>query len=117
MTTWFYWISQEFGIDSQGWKRGASLVTGAHREKKGKRERERDSHQRGKGMHLDTVGEETAGEEGWSPARGRFPETEREAGQRGEEMSLASGSGSEGFFKNRVWAHRTVYSACPVHTG
>jgi hypothetical protein len=23
----------------------------------------------------------------------------------------------EEFFKNRLWAHRTVYSACPVHTG
>jgi hypothetical protein len=46
MTTWFYWISQEFGIDSQGWKRGASLVTGAHREKKGKREREGFSPER-----------------------------------------------------------------------
>jgi hypothetical protein len=54
---------------------------------------------------------------GRSPVRGRFPETEREAGQRGEEMSLGSGSGREGFFKNRVWAHRAVYSACPVHTG
>jgi hypothetical protein len=21
------------------------------------------------------------------------------------------------FFKNELWAHRTVYSACPVHTG
>jgi hypothetical protein len=55
--------------------------------------------------------------EGWSPAGLRSLETEREAGQRGEEMSLGSGSGREGFFKNRVWAHRTVYSACPVHTG
>jgi hypothetical protein len=32
-------------------------------------------------------------------------------------QSLASGSGEEKFFKNQIWAHRTVYSACPVHTG
>jgi hypothetical protein len=90
--------------------------TGDRSTQREKGKRERDSHQRGKGMHLDAAGEETAGEEGWSPARGRLPET-REAGQRGEEMSLASGSGREGFFKNRVWVHQTVYSACPVHTG
>jgi hypothetical protein len=77
---------------AQGWKRGASLVTGTHREKKGKRERERDSHQRGKGMHLDAAGEETAGEEGWSPARGRLPETERGWPEgRGNEPGLGLG--------------------------
>jgi hypothetical protein len=90
-------------------------VTGAHREKKGKRER--DSHQRGKGMHLDAAGEETAGEEGWSPARGRLPETERGWPEgRGNEPGLGLGQ-RRIFLKNRVWAHRTVYSACPVHTG
>jgi hypothetical protein len=25
--------------------------------------------------------------------------------------------GLEAFFKNAIWAHRIVYSACPVHTG
>ena len=34
-----------------------------------------------------------------------------------KKLSQATGSGREGFFKNGVWAHRTVYSACPVHTG
>ena len=43
-------------------------------------------------------------------------ETERGAVAR-EKQSLASGSGREKIFKNRVWAHRTVYNACPVHTG
>jgi hypothetical protein len=34
-------------------------------------------------------------------------------------MCLASGTGTgrESFFKNRLWAHQTIYSACPVHTG
>jgi hypothetical protein len=37
----------------------------------------------------------------------------------GNEVSTGSGSGSgwETFFKNASWAHRTVYSACLVHTG
>jgi hypothetical protein len=30
---------------------------------------------------------------------------------------LASGARGKSFFKNRIWAHRTVYSACSVHTG
>jgi hypothetical protein len=34
-----------------------------------------------------------------------------------EEVVSAPGSGRERFFKNRIWAHRTVYSACSVHTG
>jgi hypothetical protein len=34
-----------------------------------------------------------------------------------KKLSQATGSGREGFFKNGVWAHRTVYSACSVHTG
>ena len=35
------------------------------------------------------------------------------------ESSCASGSvlRAGGIFKNAIWAHRTVYSACPVHTG
>jgi hypothetical protein len=39
-----------------------------------------------------------------------------QAARRGK-GSLASGAGKERFFKNRLWAHQTVYSACPVHTG
>jgi hypothetical protein len=62
--------------------------------------------------HQSSVANErgVAAEEGES-----LEETERELEQRGE-MSLASGSGRENFFKTRLWAHRTVYSACPVHT-
>jgi hypothetical protein len=43
----------------------------------------------------------------------------RELVTRQRERSLGSGSGSGGevFFKNRLWAHRTVYNVCPVHTG
>jgi hypothetical protein len=31
--------------------------------------------------------------------------------------SLGSGSGEEKFFRNQLWAHRTVNTGCPVHTG
>jgi hypothetical protein len=49
-------------------------------------------------MHLDATGEEIAGEEGWSPARKRSPETERE-GQRTERSDcLASGARGERIF-------------------
>jgi hypothetical protein len=57
------------------------------------------------------------------PSRGRWPAGERKitreqrARVERKKLSQATGSGREGFFKNRVWAHRTVYSACPVHTG
>jgi hypothetical protein len=62
-----------------------------------------------------------AGEQ--SPARkiaaggGESPEREIEREfreQRG--VSLGLGLGQKYFFKNASWAHRTVYSACPVHT-
>jgi hypothetical protein len=63
----------------------------------------------------EVAGEITAGERGIAREQEETPETERGAEAR-EKQSLASGSGRERFFKNRVWAHRTVYSACPVHT-
>jgi hypothetical protein len=55
----------------------ALLVAGVQREK-GERERRGFSPEREGEMHLDAAGEEIAGEEGWSPARGggRSPETE-----------------------------------------
>jgi hypothetical protein len=58
--------------------------------------------------------------EHWVAGEGRSSAREWESleRQRGaEEMFSAPGSGGERFFKNRIWAHRTVYSACPVHTG
>jgi hypothetical protein len=68
------------------------------------------------GRGREIAGEITAGKrdrrQGWQTAR-----AQRQTGSREEKWSLASGSGRERFFKNRVWAHRTVYSACPVHTG
>jgi hypothetical protein len=112
-TTWFHRISQEFEIDTQGWKRGALLVAGAQRER-GK-EREGDSHQRWKGRCT------------WTPPVKRSPE--RRGGRREEEIARdrergaenrevkcqASGARGKRFFKNRIWAHRTVYSSCPVN--
>jgi hypothetical protein len=76
------------------------------------------------------------GEESCSPSEGEAPVQAQGAGgsplgrdgrRRGEgsrqrqregeiEMSLGSARAEKSFFKNRVWAHRTVYSACPVHT-
>jgi hypothetical protein len=45
------------------------------------------------------------------------PERERAevSGQRKDSLPWARAG--EGIFKNELWAHRTVYSACPVHTG
>jgi hypothetical protein len=66
------------------------------------------------------------GEASWSPE----DRCRREEGHRREQIardresrgSLAReetpclGLGRGKVFKNRLWAHRTVYSACPVHT-
>jgi hypothetical protein len=43
----------------------------------------------------------------------------REPGNREETERKCPGLGlgQEMIFKNELWAHRTVYSACPVHTG
>jgi hypothetical protein len=53
-------------------------------------------------------------------ARRRMPrgelERESERTENGKEC-LASGSGEGRVFKKVSWAHRTVYSACPVYTG
>jgi hypothetical protein len=40
-----------------------------------------------------------------------------EAGAGREKTEPLARSGWRPFFKNAIWAHRTVYSACPVHTG
>jgi hypothetical protein len=40
----------------------------------------------------------------------------RDREERQRNGSLPRARAGEGFFKNRLWAHRTVYSACPVHT-
>jgi hypothetical protein len=64
---------------------------------------------------LEVTEEITAGERGITGEQEETPETERGAEAR-EKQSLASGSGRERFFKNRVWAHWTVYSVCSVHT-
>jgi hypothetical protein len=55
---------------------------------------------------------EVVADEGW-----RSPGTERERQRTEKGRAQASGARGERFFKNRIWAHRTVYSACPVHTG
>jgi hypothetical protein len=64
---------------------------------------------------------EVAGEQ-WTPVRGgrrRGVEIarDREKGAENREVKCqASGARGKDFFKNWIWAHRTVYSACPVHT-
>jgi hypothetical protein len=35
----------------------------------------------------------------------------------GNKTEVSGSVGLEAVFKNARWAHRTVYSACPVHTG
>jgi hypothetical protein len=56
------------------------------------------------------------GEGGVAGGQELTPETERGSGQRGNRAWPRAQAGKR-FFKNRLWAHRTVYSACPVHTG
>jgi hypothetical protein len=51
-TTWFHRISQEFEVDTQGWKRGSSLVAGAHRDKRGKEREKRVLTREGRGDAL-----------------------------------------------------------------
>jgi hypothetical protein len=56
--------------------------------------------------------------EGLSPARGAG-DRQRQRGE-AEQRREMSGLGRERgkiFLKNRIWSHRTVYSASPVHTG
>jgi hypothetical protein len=111
-TTWFHRISQEFEIDTQGWKRGAHCP-----EKWRERERECRGVSPERRAGLGTGSPEDRRRGGEIAGEGGDCQRPRERLARGEKMSLASGSGREGFFKNRVWAHRTVYSACLVHTG
>ena len=72
----------------------------------------------GEARALVVAGEITAGK--GSPVRvatAQSAETDREQRQNREEECQASGARGERFFKNRIWAHQTVYNACPVHTG
>jgi hypothetical protein len=41
----------------------------------------------------------------------------RDREQRGGNEARSRARARKVFFKNRLWAHRTIYSACPVHTG
>jgi hypothetical protein len=52
-----------------------------------------------------------------SPERGGKPPESREKPENREEMPGLGCEQGKRFFKNELWAHRTVYSACPVHTG
>jgi hypothetical protein len=54
----------------------------------------------------------TAGDDRRKPPRAR---TDRE--QQVEKKSLGAIRAGKFFLKNQLWAHRTVYSVCPVHTG
>jgi hypothetical protein len=59
---------------------------------------------------------EAAGEK-WSPAGKEITKNREAGGWLGKERGLWPGSGWRPIFKNARWAHRTVYSGCPVHTG
>jgi hypothetical protein len=82
---------------------------------KGK-ERERFSPERGKGMSRSNVAGGSPERREIPGDREKSPVTESGAETRRNEARPRAREGKE-FFKNRVWAHRTVYSACPVHTG
>jgi hypothetical protein len=73
------------------------------------------AHRRGKGHGEHQVaGETPVGEDRrrW----GRIARDREEGGAGRESVPLAR-LRAGGLFKNAIWAHRTVYSACPVHTG
>jgi hypothetical protein len=81
----------------------------------GKREGGSSSLEGEEGKHRAQLGHRriAAGEDGHQ--RG-VDHRERERAERCEMRSaLASGSGREEFFKNELWAHQIVYSACPVN--
>jgi hypothetical protein len=52
-----------------------------------------------------------------SPERGGKPPERRDKPENREELACLGREQGKGFFKNELWAHRTVYSACSVHTG
>jgi hypothetical protein len=89
-------------------------------------------------LHLDENREREIGnqgrltrEEGRSGALGRRRIAADEGGRRREQIGRGAEKTEQRrrksawpraraggrFFKNELWAHRTVYSACPVHTG
>jgi hypothetical protein len=114
----------EFGI---GHKKGGKgeLTGGRSTERKGERERREYSPEREGEMHLDATGEEIAGEERWSPARGGDCQRQRaEAEQRrgmpglGRERGkifLKSDMGAPDSLQCQSGAHRTAHSRSPVN--
>jgi hypothetical protein len=111
-TTWFHRNSKRFEICAKGGKKGHHWAESERREGG----EGTAAHQREKGR-AGTVspedrrrGGEIAGEGG-----NRLRPRGRQRTERKE--CLASGARGKSFFKNRIWAHRTVYSACSVHTG
>jgi hypothetical protein len=77
------------------------------------------AHQRKREAEAEQ-GHQMSPEHGQRAGRRRGPEeiARREVSQRAEkEMGLWLGFGLEVVFQNALWAHRTVYSACPVHIG
>jgi hypothetical protein len=94
--------------------------------------RERDGRDRGRGelraAHRGRAGEvpkvtgappekKAAGGDRRRGGRGSRQGKQRTEGAGREDEPLARLCGLEAFFKNAIWAHRTVYNACPVHTG
>jgi hypothetical protein len=106
-----------FEVMHKGWKREAQVpqtencegVETGEEEGSLLTERERTSP----GLH----GRRSTVVAGGSPVGEReTPETETESGE-GRTESPWLGRAGGLFFKNAIWAHRTVYNACPVHTG
>jgi hypothetical protein len=94
--------------------RGASLP---QTENKRKRDRGRGERSTTHRARVAGIGRRRiAAGEGGHRRRGKSAR-DRERMQQGRINEPGLGSGREEFFKNRVWAHQTVYSACPVHTG
>jgi hypothetical protein len=85
---------------------------------------EREENRGGKGAAHREKGRAVQKVAGGSPPgrgdhrRGRkSPDSEQRLGkEEKKEPGLGLGQGKI-FFKNRVWAHRTVYNTCSVHTG
>jgi hypothetical protein len=111
--TWIHKNWKEFEFASKGWK--VLTLTVQQKNRKGE-DRGWALPGKGKGGRA-LVGADLA-EDGLELAGGgeKSPEIERtEVGGQRETPCLGLGRGR--FFKNRLWSHQTVYSACPVHTG
>jgi hypothetical protein len=103
----------------RNWKnlqRGGSLPRDREKERQGKQICSPRGKKKRAQSHRSTAGD---GGRRWRSPAGGGGNRQRESSGRwlGNKTEVSGSVGLEAVFKNARWAHRTVYSACPVHTG